>query len=161
MRNMAGFPVAGAVAGLLVLYGCAQTAEEQSKLSASEVGSRLSASEVESLLLFNTEIGTLNLPSRSVVEGNSGQTYEAYYQDKNRVWYALDKHKIELWFWTITEDGVLCRGPSFDENWCRAIAPDGAGGYKAVGFRTGKIRYQFRVEKGLSSFPKHFQFLQK
>ena len=32
------------------------------------------------------------------VEGNSGQTYEAYYQDKNTVWYKLDnRDKIKTW----------------------------------------------------------------
>lgn len=162
MRFMAGLAAAAAVAGLLVLNGCAETGEEQRRLSAGEVGSLLSASEVRSLLMFNTEIGTLNRPSKSTVEGYSGQTYEAYYQDKSTVWYKLDNSdKIKLWFWTVTENGVLCRGPSFRQTWCRAIAPDGAGGYKAVGFRSGKFRYQFRVKKGLSSLRKNLQNLQK
>ncbi len=155
---MAGLAAAAAVTGLLVLNGCAETGEEQRRLSASEVGSLLSASEVRSLLLFNTEIGTLNLPSRPAVEGNSGQTYEAYYQDKSTVWYKLDNNdKIKLRFWTVTENGVLCRGPSFRQTWCRAIAPDDAGGYKPVGFRSGKFRYRFRVKKGLSSLRKNLQ----
>ncbi len=48
---------------------------------------RLSRSEVHSLLLGNTEVGVLGQHSNPVYEGNSGQTYKAYYQDNYTVWY--------------------------------------------------------------------------
>ncbi len=55
-------------------------------------------------------MGTLNLPA---VEGNSGQTYKAYYPDTKTVWYKLDDNDdIERWFWDVRVTGVLCRGPS-------------------------------------------------
>ena len=152
MRFMAGLAVAAAVAGLLVLNGCAQT-----KTSLGEEQRRLSRSEVRSLLLGNTEVGVLRRPTRPEVEGYSGQTYKAYYQDNNTVWYKLDAaDDFKRWDWGIQETGVVCRGPEMGvQSWCRAITPDGAGGYKAIGFRTGNFRYQFRVEKGLFGLPEH------
>ncbi len=153
MRFMAGLGAAAAVAALLVLNGCAQT-----KTSLGEEQPRLSRSEVRSLLLGNTEVGVLRRPSNPEVEGYSGQTYKAYYQDNNTVWYKLDAaDDIKRWEWGILKTGVVCRGPDISAKlaWCRAITPDGAGGYKAIGFRTGNFRYQFRVEKGLFGFPEH------
>ena len=153
MRFMAGLAVAAAVAGLLVLNGCAQT-----KTSLGEEQRRLSRSEVRSLLLSNTEVGVLKRPSNPEVEGYSDQTYKAYYQDNNTVWYKLDdSDDIKRWDWRILKTGVVCRGPDLRAKlgWCRAIAPDGAGGYKGIGFRSGNLRYQFRVEKGLFELPEH------
>ncbi len=150
MRFMAGLAAAAAVAGLLVLNA-------QTKTSLGQEQPRLSRSEVRSLLLGNTEVGVLRRPTRSAIEGYSGQTYKAYYQDKNTVWYKLDAaDDIKRWDWGILKTGVVCRGPDMGgQAWCRAIAPDGAGRYKAVGFRTGNLRYQFRVEKGLFGLPEH------
>ena len=151
IRFIAGLAAVAAVAGLLVLNGCAQT-----KTSLGEEQPRLSRSEVRSLLLGNTEVGVLRRPSRPAVEGYSGQTYKAYYQDNNTVWYKLDvADEFKRWDWGILETGVVCRGPEMMGGWCRAITPDGAGGYKAIGFRTGNFRYQFRVEKGLFGLPEH------
>ena len=113
---------------------------------------RLSYSEVFELLWGNTEVGTVRQPSRPEVEGDSGQTYKAYYQDDYTVWYKLDDaDDVKRWDWYILKTGVVCRGPDRLAKlvWCRAIARDGAGRYKGVGFRSGNLRYQFRVEKGL------------
>ncbi len=131
--------------------------KQSPKASLWEEKHELSRSEVRSLLLGNTEVGILKRPSRRAVEGDSGQTYKAYYQDNNTVWYKLDdSDEIERWDWKIMETGVVCRGPDLDgQAWCRAITTDGAGGYEAVGFRTGNLRYQFRVEKGLFGLPEH------
>ena len=127
------------------------------KIVLEEEQRRLSRSEVRSLLMGNTEVGVLTRPSRPAVEGYSGQTYKAYYQDNNTVWYKLDAaDDFKRWDWGIQETGVVCRGPEMGvQSWCRAITPDGAGGYKAIGFRTGNFRYQFRVEKGLFGLPEH------
>ncbi len=140
---------AAAVAGLLVLNAKTSLGEEQRGLS---------RSEVRSLLLGNTEVGVLRRPSRPEVEGYSGQTYKAYYQDNKTVWYKLDAaDDIKRWDWGILKTGVVCRGPEIRAKlaWCRAITPDGAGGYKGIGFRSGNLRYQFRVEKGLFGLPEH------
>ncbi len=144
---MAGLAAAAAVAGLLVLNGCAQT-----KTSLGEEQPRLSRSEVRSLLMGNTEVGVLRRPSRPAVEGYSGQTYKAYYEDNNTVWYKLDAaDDFKRCDWGIMETGVVCRGPEMGvQSWCRAITPDGGGGYKGIGSRSGILRYQFRVEKGLT-----------
>lgn len=116
----------------------------------SKTYAELSASEVLSLLWGNTEVGVLSRPSKRAVEGNSGQTYKAYYRDRTTVWYKLDGNDdVKRWVWEVRATGVLCRGPSFAQTWCRAITPDSAGGYEATGFRTGNLRYQFRIEKGL------------
>ena len=130
--------------------------KQSPKTSLWEEQRELSRSEVRSLLLGNTEVGLLKRPSRPSVEGDEGQAYKAFYRDHNTVWYKLDdSDEIKRWVWKVTEVGVLCRGPSFRQNWCRAITTDGAGGYKAVGFRSGNLRYQFRVEKGLFGLPEH------
>ena len=130
--------------------------KQSPKTSLWEEQRELSRSEVRSLLLGNTEVGLLKRPSRPSVEGDEGQAYKAFYRDHYTVWYKLDdSEEIKRWVWKVTEVGVLCRGPSFRQSWCRAITTDGAGGYKAVGFRTGNLRYQFRVEKGLFGLPEH------
>ena len=150
MRIHSSTATALALGGLMFLIGCAQT-----QVSSEQVQRTLSRSEVRSLLLGNTEIGMLIRPSSSAVEGFSDQSYKAYYQDDNTVWYKLDDaDDIQHWRWAIRSTGVLCRGPDKGvKYWCRAITTDGAGGYKAVGFRTGNLRYQFHVENGLSGLP--------
>ena len=137
-------------------FRAAVLAMKTSELGAKEQR-RLSRSDVRSLLLGNTEVGVLRRPSRVVFEGKSGQAYKAYYQDNNTVWYKLDTAvDFYRWDWGTLKTGVVCRGPDKRKlAWCRAITPDGAGGYKAVGFRTGNVRYQFRVEKGLFGLPGH------
>ena len=140
--------------GVVKQEGDIRAADPSKKIG--EEHRRLSRSQVRSLLLGNTEVGVLRRPSKPAVEGYSGQTYKAYYQDNNTVWYKLDAaDDIKRWVWGIKETGVVCRGPKRRESWCRAITPDGAGGYKAVGFRTGNLRYQFRVEKGLFGLSEH------
>ncbi len=138
--------------------GISKKATRPLKTKLVEEQRRLSRSEVRSLLLGNTEVGVLRRPTRSAIEGYSGQTYKAYYQDKNTVWYKLDAaDDVKRWDWKILKTGVVCRGPDMRAKlaWCRAITPDGVGGYKAIGFRSGNLRYQFRVEKGLFELPEH------
>ena len=129
--------------------------KQSPKTSLGEENSRLSRSEVLLLLVGNTEIGILKRPSNPEIEGNPDQAYKAFYRDFNTVWYTLDdSDEIERWVWKVNwNTGVLCRGPSFSQTWCRAIVPDGAGGYEAVGFRTGNLRYKFHIEKGLFGLP--------
>ena len=129
--------------------------KQPAKTSLLDEQRELSRSEVLLLLVGNTEIGILKRPSNPEIEGNQDQAYKAFYRDFNTVWYMLDdSDEIKRWVWKVKRNtGVLCRGPSFSQTWCRAIVPDGTGGYEAVGFRTGNLRYQFRVEKGLFGLP--------
>lgn len=119
--------------------------------SNSAIGRRLKASEVAALLTEQLERGTLIKPTKPRIEGRAKTSYTAYYFANGRMLYERDGSRkgAQLWQWRVDKRGNLCRGPlSPPKRYCRAIEKLGNGHYRAVGYRSGKTRYEFFLRNG-------------
>ena len=110
---------------------------------------RLNASEIEKLIVNKTEIGKLVQPTHSEFEGRPNTWYGAFYFEDNRMLYRRAvARSYSNWEWYIDSSNNLCRGPvNSCTRSCRSIENIGKGYYRAVGFRTGKVRYIFRLKE--------------
>ena len=117
---------------------------------ASAGGERLSRAELLKLLISNTEVGIVRRPSSAGAEGASGEGYRAYYLSADSVLYKRDSaQSAEHWDWGVRTSGALCRGPQMGiASWCRYVERLDNGRYRAVGFRSGNLRYEFKVLEG-------------
>ena len=61
---------------------------------------------------------------------------------------AENRFGPDTWDWLIDDNGNLCRGSQAGESSCRSIESVGDNSYRAVGFRTGALRYEFSMEEG-------------
>ncbi len=112
---------------------------------------RLSADEVREVILSGVELGRSVAPSGKW-EARSGAAYQIRYQrDGQAIYFVQGKDDLEI-TWRIKPSGKLCRGPGRRSR-CRFIevrgSDDGRDDYVAVGHRSGKVRYEFTIERGL------------
>lgn len=132
----------------------AETGSKQQVMTAI-APSRLSRGEISKLLVGNTEYGKVVVPSRSDVEGLSGTSYVAFYSEYGWMSYKnFSDNRSQIFFWYITDDGVLCRGPG-QLDFCQIIErieyldkQETGKPYQGVGFPSGNIRYRFSVRPG-------------
>jgi hypothetical protein len=109
---------------------------------------RLSPQQIKKLLVGKIEQGKIAIPTLPE-EGNENTWYDAYYFSDGTMLYrranAKDAYK---WVWYIDKNGNLCRGVSGNCT-CRTIESIGENHYRAVGFKTGTVRYIFHIKPGI------------
>jgi hypothetical protein len=109
---------------------------------------RLSPEQIKKLLIGKIEQGKIVIPTLAE-EGNENTWYDAYYFSDGTMLYRRANAKDAYeWVWYIDKNGNLCRGVAGNCT-CRTIESIGDNHYRAVGFKTGTIRYTFSTKHGI------------
>lgn len=108
---------------------------------------RLSPEQIKKLLIGKIEEGKIVIPTLPE-EGNENTWYDAYYfSDGTMLYRRVNAKDAYEWVWYIDKNGNLCRGVSGNCT-CRTIESIGENCYRAVGFKTGTVRYTFSTKRG-------------